>query len=268
MPSNKSHKIGTWRQFAKHVRSNGCSLLKDLDKYPNTILVSGCQRSGTTMIARLIFQSEGMINYWVGQDDELDAALILSGYMNHVPQHGRYCFQTTYLNECYQEYIKHKGEFRLIWVLRNPYSVINSMLYNWSRFALNELFDACGASLLTGKDRMRYEKYGRIAINRAHRACMAYQGKTLQLFELHKNLGADVLVVDYDELVSSDTILLHAIYEFIDLPFKENYTDSINRNSISKAKKLPNKIRDMISETSMPVYEQARSLLSPPFNQK
>jgi ligand-binding sensor domain-containing protein len=44
-------------------------------------------------------------NYWFGRDDELDAALILSGHVDH-QQNGRYCFQTTYINECFREYFE------------------------------------------------------------------------------------------------------------------------------------------------------------------
>jgi len=256
-----SSKILTWRQFARHVRSKGGSLLARLDEFPDSVLVTGCQRSGTTMVARIIFQSEGMVNYWTGKDDELDAALILSGKKDHNIQAGRYCFQTTYLNENYQEYFEHQGRFRLIWVLRNPYSVVNSMLFNWSRFALDELFDACGSQLLEGRDLIRYNKYGRYVINRAKRACLAYQGKTQQAFELKERLGDEMLVVDYDDLVSDSIRVLREVYTFIDLPFKKEYGKSISRRSIRKACKLPGKIRSMIEDMALPEYERARVLL-------
>ena len=261
---HRSSEIRTWRQFARHVRSKGCSLLARLDEFPDSVLVAGCQRSGTTMVARIIFQSEGMVNYWTGKDDELDAALILSGKMDHEIRAGRYCFQTTYLNENYQEYFEHQGGFRLIWVLRNPYSVVNSMLYNWSRFALDELFDACGSQLLEGRDLIRYERYGRYVINRAKRACLAYQGKTQQAFELKERLGDEMLVVDYDDLVSDSSRTLSEVYSFIDLPFKESYEKSISRKSIKKASSLPGRIRSMIEDMALPEYERARALLKKP----
>jgi Holliday junction resolvasome RuvABC ATP-dependent DNA helicase subunit len=40
-----------------------------------------------------------MVDFSSGEDDELDAALILAGFVEHTPR-GRYCFQTTYLNIC------------------------------------------------------------------------------------------------------------------------------------------------------------------------
>ncbi len=124
-------------------------LLHRIDEFPDSVLVTGCQRSGTTALARAINASPAMVDYRFGRDDELDAAQILAGRVDHVPR-GRYCFQTTYLNQCYGEYLEHRSPQRIVWVLRNPYSVVYSMVYNWGRFAFNELFAACGSPLLEG----------------------------------------------------------------------------------------------------------------------
>ena len=91
--------------------------------FGGAILVTGCQRSGTTILSRIITRSDGMVDYWFGRDDELDAALILSGHVWHSPV-GRYCFQTTYLNECYEEYFQCDLNQKIIWMIRSPYSVI------------------------------------------------------------------------------------------------------------------------------------------------
>ena len=69
----KPSKIKTWKQFAHKVRSKGCNLLKRIDEFPDSVLVAGCQRSGTTMLARLITQNEAMVNYYLCPDDELAA---------------------------------------------------------------------------------------------------------------------------------------------------------------------------------------------------
>jgi hypothetical protein len=120
--------ITDWGQFARRVRVDGCELLMNLDSFSDTILVAGCQRSGTTALSRLITESEGMTNFWFGQDDELDAALILAGRVQCENQ-GRHCFQTTYIDDNYHEYFDHKN-YKMIWVIRNPYSVVYSMLNN------------------------------------------------------------------------------------------------------------------------------------------
>ena len=133
----KTDKITHWKQFISKIRPKKDALLKNIDCYDNSVLVTGCQRSGTTILSRIIAQSEGMTNYFRDIDDELEAALILSGY-KQLPPTGRYCFQTTYLNENYYEYFNIGESHKIIWVLRNPYSVICSMLHNWRNYALNE----------------------------------------------------------------------------------------------------------------------------------
>lgn len=255
--------IRTWKQFARKIRSNGCNLLRNLDNFPDSILVTGCQRSGTTMLARIIFQSEDMVNYWVGRDDELDAALILSGQTDHPLQGGRYCFQTTYINECYEEYFKHEERFKVIWVLRNPFSVVYSMLHNWKRFAFNELFDACGARLLETQEKERYDFFGQLAISKLRRACLAYNGKTVQVFDLVDRLGSErVFVIDYDHLVEDKERVLPAIYEFIDLPYRETYGQLISKSSLRKAQRLSRREKAAIELICTPIYERAKSSLT------
>jgi hypothetical protein len=142
-----------------------------------------------------------MVNYWFGRDDELDAALILSGTVAHTP-HGRYCFQTTYLNEKYTEYFEHDNGHKLIWVLRNPYSVIYSMKYNWRSWALNELFEACGVQFLDERLTRNYQRFGVIGVPKIVRACLSYKGKTGQIIEIAERLGNErVQVIDYNELI-------------------------------------------------------------------
>lgn len=262
MYSKYSCPIKTWRRFAKEVRSEGCNLLTRLDDFPNSVLVTGCQRSGTTAIARTITQSDGMVNYWFGRDDELDAALVLSGRVQHSSE-GRHCFQTTYLNECYPEYFNHSNYYRVIWVLRNPFSVVHSFLHNWGRFAFNELFRDCGSNLLEGENRKRYDLYGRWGLTRLTRACLSFNGKVSQLFELRQRLGNNqLMVIEYDSLVKEKANVLPQVYSFIDLPYRGEYADSIHSRSVSKALQLSRKEQQVIERICMPIYKTALSLTS------
>lgn len=259
-----SGNITTWPQFARKVRSKGCSLLNKLDTFPESVLVTGCQRSGTTILSRVITQSEGMFNFRFGRDDELDAALILSGIKEHACS-GRYCFQTTYLNECYQEYYQHGDDHKIIWVLRNPYSVVYSLAYNWSRFALNELFTNCGRRYLSGSQLARYSRFGLFGINRLHRACYSYTGKVSQVFELAEKLGdRRIMVIDYDTIARDKDSTLSAVYNFIGLPFKQEYGQKIHTRSINKADKLSARQKDTINRICLPVYEKAKGLAFKP----
>lgn len=256
--ANQIRNIYLWKRFAKHVRLHRDDLLSELDKFDNSILVAGCQRSGTTALSRVITSSDGMVNYWSGSDDELDAALILAGDVKHSPR-GRYCFQTTYLNECFPEYYRHKGKYKLIWVVRNPFSVVHSMLHNWGRFALNELFDSCGLELADIKVQRKYRQFGKIAVPSIKRACLAYNGKTSQLFDLLRQLDKDqILVVDYDLLVENKSEILPDIYEFVGLEFRKVYCEKISSGSLNKAERLSTIDRSVVEQLCVPVYEQVR----------
>jgi len=253
--------IKTWRQFARQVRPRGCRLLGRLDRFPDSVLVTGCQRSGTTMLSRVITLSDGMTRYWFGRDDELDAALILSGEVD-IPSSGRFCFQTTYLNECYREYFEHDAGHKIVWVLRNPHSVVYSLMYNWRRWTLNELFEACGAALLEDPLAGRYRRFGVIGVPRIVKACLSYNGKISQLFELREKLdNGRLMVVEYDDLVNDPEHRLEKIYQYIDLDFREAYCEQIHQKSTGKKNRLTEKEQRRVRELCLPVYEQARGLL-------
>jgi len=253
--------ITTWEQFNKVIRMKECELLKRLDEFPCSVLVTGCQRSGTTMLARIITQSAGMVNYWFGPDDELDAALILSGYVDHQPQ-GRYCFQTTYINECYHEYYDHLNGHKILWVLRNPTSVVYSMLYNWGNHSPNRVFMSCGIPLLVGTDKWLYKIFGLRGVKMLHRACWGYNGKTSQLFELNQNLGPErLMVVDYDDLVKRKDIVLPAIYHFINLRYEDEYANKIHSKSLSKGQRMSRREVATVKALCEPIYQKAKSLL-------
>ena len=260
MPINQPPEttLKTWQKFAKQVRSHGCDLLTRLDDFPDSVLVSGCQRSGGTMLAGIITHSEGMVDFAWSTDDELDAALILSGQANH-SNNGRYCFQTTYLNECYREYFKYKGKFKLIWLLRNPHSVVYSLLHNWKRFALNELFRGVALPLLTENSRLWYDRVGLLAVNRLTRACLSYNAKISQINAISKELGMEhIFVIDYDELVKHKSTRLPELYSFIDLEYKPPYAGAIQTSSLDKARKLSQRERAMLDSVCKPVYEELK----------
>jgi len=260
--AGRKPKIKSWKKFGKIVRSRGCHLLDRIDEFPDSVLISGCQRSGGTMLANVITHSEGMVNFAWSKDDELDAAQILSGYKGHDIK-GRHCFQTTFLNECYTEYFSHNTEFKLIWLLRNPHSVVYSLLHNWSRFALNELFSGCGFSLLPEQSMMRYQRYGYLGISRLERACYSYNAKILQASKIINILGQEnIMVVDYNDLVTRKHELLPMIYSFINLPYQLSYADSISTRSLGKSDRLSKKEKKSTDELCMPVYNDALKLLS------
>lgn len=201
-----------------------------------------------------------MVNYYFGPDDELDAALILSGFVDHVPQ-GRYCFQTTYVDQCYHEYYEHTDSYKMVWVLRNPYSTIYSLLYNWAPRALNNTFRSFIVPTLIGSDKWAYKILNLRGISRIKRAAFIYNRKITQLLELKPALGADrVAIIDYDELVMNKTTLLPKIYKFIALEYNQGYAKKIHSKSLKKSSGLSQKEADIIQELCQPLYEQAKTL--------
>ncbi len=250
--------ITDWKTFSKRIRSSNRKLLHRLDDFPNSILVTGCQRSGTTLLSRILVQSKGTVNYWFSPDDELDAALILSGYVNHIP-HGRYCFQITYLNERYHEILDHKDGHKLLWVLRNPWSVVYSMLHNWNGAALDELFLSCGAPVLHGIDDLLFRAVGIRGILRLRRACWAYNGKILQLLKLSESLSQnELLVVDYDQLVTEPNRMLPNIYNFLSLDYEPEYSAPIHSKSIEKKNAFSSREAATISAICNQTFTRAK----------
>jgi hypothetical protein len=260
--SNLQHPpVKSWAQFDRKVRFSGRKLLGELDRFSNCILVAGCQRSGTTALSRLITASEGMVKFQFGKDDELDAAQILSGWV-HYPSSGRFCFQTTYLNDSYPEYYEH-ANYKLIWVLRNPYSVIYSMLHNWKRGALNRLFRHCGSELLAKGERRPYELLGTFGISRLRKACLSYNAKTVQAAILSDTLGpARIMIIDYDDLVRNKELHLPRICDFVGLKYSDELLTKLHAKSLSKADKFSCKEAVMIESICTPFYQEARKYLA------
>ena len=256
------HEYRSWRRFHRGPRSLEKPLLSALPRYGGCVLVAGCQRSGTTMLTRVIAGSRGFQRLQLTHDDELDAALILAGYVS-VPGDRRYCFQTTYLNERYFEYASMLPDQRLIWVLRNPHSVVYSMLNNWKRFALNELYESCGASRANSARLRRAGWPWPLGPSRVEKACLSYSAKTAQILAIRELLRVDqLLIVDYDATVRSAGNWLERIFAMIGEPFDPLYASSVHRNSVDKADWMSERTRQMIDELCMPTYRQCLAIAS------
>lgn len=251
--------VRSWRAFAREVRNKNTKLLLRLYDFPSSILVTGCQRSGTTMMSRIITNSSEMTKYAFGHDDELAAALILSGYVDHTPN-GRYCFQTTYLNECYPEYSSHRNQgHKIIWLLRNPYSVVYSMLYIWSRRSMNELFDSCGANYMDEVVKHNFQLKGRKNVPAIIRASLSYKAKVSQLFNLIEYFGhQNIMLLDYDELVLNRYEILPLIYSYLGLNYQDSYAEQINPPPNKNYKILKKKEKLIVKRLCLPTYMKAK----------
>lgn len=250
---------GNWKKFSSEVRSTrGSDMLVALSGLDDSILVGGCQRSGTTLLARLIVQSSEIEPIRQSKDDELDAAYILAGLRDVDPSY-RYCFQITYLNDAYKQLLEYRRHFKLVWVLRNPHSVIYSMVYNWRRYPLNELFLACGLAHMSASDRRSYRRYGVRGVPVLHKACYAYIGKTKQLKELRKVLNeTQLLVVEYDRLIENGPAELQNIFDFVGLTYERGYADLVEGGSTLKRSRLSASDARTIEQLCDQAYAEAK----------
>jgi hypothetical protein len=214
------------------------------------------------MLTRIIAGARGFQGFRLTHDDELDAALILAGYVE-VPRERRYCFQTTYLNERYPEYRMMGPQQRLIWVLRNPHSVVYSMVHNWKRFALNELYENCGVLRAATKRQLRAQALWPWGPSRLERACLSYSAKTSQVVEIRDFLAADqLLIVDYDQIVQSPEGWLRKIFAFVGEPYLPVYAASVRADSVRKADRASGRTRSLIDQHCLQTYSQCLALVS------
>jgi hypothetical protein len=234
-------------------------LLARLDEFPDAILVAGCQRSGTTAICRIVKEALDMPTDRITKDDELDAALILSG-VEQPKYRGRSCFQTTYLNERVTEYAEH-SDFKLIWVLRQPHAVIRSMLHNWRRAALRRLFHGCGSQALEGAAKDRYERFGTLFISRLTMACHSYNVKTAQIHYLSTILSPDRLaIVDYDLLLQDKEQQLLRLLGFAGLPLRAELLDRFKRPTKRRSAPLSKASAEQVTQLCQQEYDRASAL--------
>jgi hypothetical protein len=250
--------IRSWAAFHAVVKQPGRPLLARLDDYADPILVAGCQRSGTTAVARLLKRAAGVVDHAFGQDDELDGALLLAGHAARDTA-GRHCFQTTYLNDRYPEYYEHDN-YRLIWMVREPRSVVYSMLYNWKRGALDRLFAACGADVVARGGVPASFATAWLGPSRLAKACASYVGKTSQTHELLERLGKRIAIVDYDELVAHKHELLPELARFAGIEYDPRLADALHGRSVAKRTRLRERDAAYVDRTCAAVYERALAL--------
>lgn len=250
-----------WRWFAATVRSRGCHLLRAADDFERPIFVSGCQRSGTTLATSLIAASPDITTSHQGRDEELAGAYVLCGRRQPTSS-GRYCFQTTYLNECYSEYQRVTSDYRLVWVLRRPESVVYSMVYNWARFPLNELFLSCGVPHLHDDDLIRFGRRGIFGLSPLRRACYAYIGKCHQFIEMSQSPQAERLIAfEYEDMIMETQDVLADLCGRLGIGMPAHSTfDQLKSDTLTKSSDLTTAARTVIHKLCAGVYRDCTEL--------
>ena len=101
-------------------------------------------------------------------------------------------------------------------------------------------------------------------VSRLKQACLSYNAKVKQAFELNENLGSDrLMIVDYDDVVNDAEEYLGAIYRFAGLSYSTRFADIFHQKSTSRAKKKQSaKEVSLVNELCVPVYNEARKLIT------
>ena len=253
--------ISNWTQFERQVRRSGAPLLAELDRFPDALLIAGCQHSGTAAVTRLLRSAGAMPTFNLTRDDELDAALILSGRLEYSTDE-RACFQTTYLNDHVHEYFDHCG-FRLVWIIRPPEPVVRSMLYNWKRGALNRLFRTCGSTLLNEEQTRRYKRFGNLAFDRLTKACLSYNAKNMQIQILAERIPPHRLkVIEYESLVTNQRGRLADLLAFCGVANGAPPEHELHTRGLRKPNGFSMKQRARIAALCDPLFQRAQRYLA------
>jgi len=243
--------ISDWKDFYEAFRGKGIPLLSRHRDYKESIYVTGCPRSGTSITTRIIGKSKSIVS----DPMEFSVALMLSGVQETPSATGRHCFHTTYIHNQYIEFLDLEPGDKIVWVIRNPESVIWSILYNWPSYVLDDLFSCCNQGYLHEHQVSRASKL--------EKACYSYLGKG----EMLNNLVSSVLesrlyVLDYEDLVGKPELILPHLFDFLGIFYTEEYAQAIHRDSLNNKMGLNMEEQEMIFRLCQPVYEQMKAYVS------
>ena len=237
------HGIASWADFYAALADR--PLLAELDRFPDALLIAGCDWSATTAVTRLFKRLPCFADSSWGHDDELDGALLLAGEQPRSSDL-RHCFQTTYLCERYREYFLHE-RFRLVWIVREPPAAVCSLLSSRDRaLPARKVLGLAGKSAAAG------------GASRLEKACAAYVASIRQTLELKERLRERVAVIDYDELAADRNRLLPALCRFAAVDCDARVLRHLHGKSVRKGMLLPFE-QAIVDELAMPAYRRARS---------
>jgi hypothetical protein len=235
--------IASWNDFYEAVADQ--PFLSELDRYPDALLIAGCDWSAATAVTRLFKRLACFADSSWGHDDELDGAMLLAGQRPRVGG-GRHCFQTTYVRHRYREYFAHQ-DFRLVWIVREPRAAVRSLLASRER-----ALPARTALGLSGKSA------GGHCVSRLEKACATYVASIRQTLELRERLGERVAIVDYDALARDRDRLLPALCRFASVECDARLLRHLHGKSVRKGMLLSWE-QKIVDELAMPAYRRARS---------
>jgi hypothetical protein len=123
---------------------------------------------------------------------------------------------------------------------------------------LNDTYKGCGKEYYNNYVNKKSKKELFFGPSLIKKACYSYIGKQSQLFELHKYLSDDrLLVINYESITTNPQNSIPILFDFLDLEYKDEYIEKINRVTTNT---ISNKNSSIIDNLCIDVYEKAKKL--------
>ena len=139
------------------------------------------------------------------------------------------------------------------------------MVFNWAKFALNELYQSCGAFPDNREVRARNSRWPfPIGISNLEKACSAYTGKTNQIIEISKVVSKEqLLILDYDDLLKYPETGLSQIFDFVDVKFNLERAAMVKKQKSYIERPFDLKTASFIQQYALPAFQRAKALCTP-----
>lgn len=232
------------------VKTRFCQLLSPSD-HTKVIFVFGCQRSGTTMIGEIIGFSptvtaygEGDLPYFV-QDGEPDY-LRLVDWQKVKELLAKEKSQFTLLKPLYDsqvatDLLDFVAGSKAIWIYRHYLDTVDSHIKNYRNnhdgiIYTKELFNRKDIiwknENLPGETVEILDKFNDREINSATGYALFWLARNALFFHVKDN--PDVLLVNYESIITEPAAQFSQIFNFLGVPFKKKYTGIIHSRAFKK----------------------------------
>lgn len=207
------------------------------------VLVTGCQRSGTTWLTRLL---AGSLDRAMAPK-ELEACNFLV-YRNDIPldKASALVLQTTFANVEIESYARLQDEVCVILLARNPFSVCWSMVYHWQNLTLEYDFR---------KRTIREEDCVQVEPEPWRMALELYRHSMRSGLKILSDRPRRTRLLVYDELVHNVPACVRALEMFLDIPLTlsaQNVTADLVPSQ--KHQSLPVPFRNLIEQHCEPSF--------------
>jgi len=210
------------------------------------VLVTGCQRSGTTWMRKLL--AEALPDAMAPKEQEVCAYLV-AGAELPAPEARVQILQTTFANVYVESFMRLPPAIPVILMARNPFSVCRSLVYNWDSLLIEHAH--------------RVGAIGRVALDREndlwHAAVNIYVQSMRAGRELLARRSERTRLVLFDEIVGDVPAALHCLSGFIGQPLEPaNVSTVANPEVMNKQRSLSDRFRSLIATQCVTPYDDLR----------